>query len=148
MTAESWFSLASASVLPGWALLVLLPRWRPGLWIAGLALPAALSVLYATLFALHFGGSEGGFGSLREVATLFGDPWLLLVGWVHYLAFDLFVGAWEVRDAQRSALPHLAIVPVLILTFLAGPVGLLCYLLLRGLWKKRWQIDETSAAGS
>ena len=59
---------------------------------------------------------------------LFGDEALLLAGWVHYLAFDLFVGSWEVRDAQRLGIPHLLVVPCLVLTFLFGPVGLLLYL--------------------
>ena len=54
---------------------------------------------------MHFQGAEGGFGSLADVATLFGKPELLLAGWIHYLAFDLFIGAWEVRDAQRNEHP-------------------------------------------
>ena len=146
MTAETWFTIANTAVLPAWALLVFVPRWRPGVWLAGLAWPAALSVLYATLFVLNLGAAEGGFGSLEGVGALFANPWLLLVGWVHYLAFDLFVGAWETRDARRCGLPHLAVVPCLALTFLAGPAGLLAYLLLRGLWKKRWAIEEAAAA--
>jgi hypothetical protein len=55
----------------------------------------------------------------------------LLAGWTHYLAFDLFIGGWEVRDAQRRGVPHLFIVPALVLTFLLGPAGLLLYLATR-----------------
>ncbi len=55
---------------------------------------------------MHFGGSKGGSGSLAEVSMLFQDPWLLLAGWVHYLAFDLFIGSWEARDAARSGIPY------------------------------------------
>ena len=62
--------------------------------------------------------------------TLFENPWLLLAGWAHYLAFDLFIGGWEVRDAQRRGIPHLLVVPALVLTFLFGPAGLLLYLLI------------------
>ena len=131
ITPESLFSLANALVLPAWALLAFAPGWRgtqrlvlSGLW------PAILALAYAALITTHYLGShggEGGFGSLVEVAALFRDPWALLAGWVHYLAFDLFVGAWQVRDAARRQVPHLAVVPALALTFLFGPVGLLVY---------------------
>ncbi len=52
---------------------------------------------------------------------------MLLAGWLHYLAFDLFVGAWEVRDASTHGVPHVLVVPCLLLTFLLGPIGLLAY---------------------
>jgi hypothetical protein len=65
------------------------------------------------------------------VRTLFENPWGLLAGWTHYLAFDLFIGGWEVRDAQRRGIPHLLVVPALVLTFLLGPGGLLLYLAIR-----------------
>ncbi len=61
----------------------------------------------------------------RGEARLFENPYLLLAGWVHFLAFDLLVGAWEVRDARRVGITHLLVVPCLLLTFMAGPVGLL-----------------------
>jgi hypothetical protein len=65
------------------------------------------------------------------VSRLFANRHLLLAGWVHYLAFDLFVGAGEVRDARRHALSHLLVVPCLALTFLLGPAGLLLYYAVR-----------------
>ena len=57
----------------------------------------------------------------------------LLAGWVHYLAFDLFIGAWETRDAAARGVPHAWVVPCLLMTFLLGPIGLLAYLAIRGL---------------
>ncbi len=63
---------------------------------------------------------------------LFTDRWLVLAGWVHYLAFDLFIGSWQVRDARRNRVPFVLVVPCLVLTFLFGPIGLLLYLLLAG----------------
>ena len=132
LTPDFLFTLANALALPAWALLGLAPRWRvtktlvlSGTWPAGLALA------YAALITAHYlgpHGAEGGFGSLGQVAALFRDPWALLAGWVHYLCFDLFVGAWEARDAQRRGVPPWALVPALGLTFLVGPVGLLVYL--------------------
>jgi hypothetical protein len=77
--------------------------------------------------ATTFGRTPGGFSSLAAVATLFGNPWALLAGWIHYLAFDLLIGTWEARDARERGVPHLLLVPCLILTFLFGPAGWLLY---------------------
>ena len=93
--------------------------------------PCVLAVVYLGLVATSMPGSEGGFSSLAGVSTLFDNPWALLAGWTHYLAFDLFIGGWEVRDAQRRGIPHLVVIPCLILTFLLGPVGLLLYVAIR-----------------
>ncbi len=153
MSPEQLFSLATTAVLPGWLLLVLAPGWR---WSARLVsavlLPGLLGLLYLWLVAAHWGSEpEAGYGSLAEVAALFRSPWLLLAGWVHYLAFDLFVGAWEVRDAQRLGISHLLVVPCLALTFLFGPVGLVAYLGLRGGMRRRLLIhggQSDARAGS
>jgi hypothetical protein len=124
---ESIFSACSTLALLGWALLVFLPRQRHAHLVAAVGIPLTLSVVYLVLIVQHFGRSEGGFGSLSDVAQLFSNPALLLAGWVHYLAFDLFIGAWESRDAQRHGIPHLLVVPCLLLTFMLGPIGLLTY---------------------
>jgi ABA DEFICIENT 4-like len=143
MTPEALFSLASSAVLPGWLLLVFLPRWRWTTRLAtGVVLPALLGLLYLYLILTRWAGSEGGFGSLAEVRRLFDNPTLLLAGWVHYLAFDLFVGTWEVRDASKLGLPHLLVVPCLLLTFLFGPIGLLLYFVLRGLLRRQWMLGD------
>jgi hypothetical protein len=129
---EALFSLASTAILPGWLLLILAPRWRYTARLVGaVLLPGLLGILYVTLIAARWGSAEGGFSSLADVGLLFADPYMLLAGWVHYLAFDLFVGAWEVRDSQRLGIPHLMVVPCLVLTFLFGPAGLLLYGILR-----------------
>jgi Domain of unknown function (DUF4281) len=131
---ESTFSACSALALLGWVLLVFLPRQRQAHLVAALAIPLVIAAVYVVLIAQHFGRGEGGFGSLADVARLFSDPALLLAGWAHYLSFDLFIGAWEVRDAQRHGIPHLLVVPCLLLTFMLGPIGLLSYWALRS-WR-------------
>ena len=129
MSPNEIFSIANVAALCCWLLLIVLPRRR---WVsqlvAGVAMPAAFAALYVAIVAIHFGGSEGGFSSLPAVALLFRDPWLLLAGWVHYLAFDLLVGSWEVRDANERGVRHIFVVPCLILTFMFGPAGWLLYL--------------------
>lgn len=80
----------------------------------------------------HFGEAEGGFGTLPEVMRLFTYKWVALGGWVHYLAFDLFTGAWIVSEGQRLELTWWRVLPALPLTFLFGPAGLLLFFALRG----------------
>lgn len=132
------FQLFNTAALVGWGLLLLAPRWRLTRLVVGTgALPLVLATAYAACIGYHYrsaSGGEGGFGSLAEVAALFRDPWALLAGWVHYLCFDLAVGAWALRDAQRRGLPHGLLAPALVLTFLLGPVGLLLYAGLRRLY--------------
>ena len=94
-------------------------------------MPLLLAALYVALL-LHGGRVKGaGFGSLAQVARLFASQDFLLAGWIHYLAFDLFIGAWQSRDALRLGLSRWIVAPCLLLTFLFGPVGLALYLLLR-----------------
>lgn len=133
---ESIFSTCSTLAIIGWAALIFLPRQRQAHLLAAVVIPLAIAVVYLVLIAQHFGRSEGGFGSLSDVALLFSNPATLLAGWVHYLAFDLFIGAWEARDAQRHGVPHLLLVPCLLLTFLFGPIGFLSYWGLRT-WRTR-----------
>jgi hypothetical protein len=139
---EQLFSLCGALVLPGWLLLVFLPRWK---WTARLVcpvvIPLLLALVYLWLVATTVGRTPGDFNSLAGVAQLFQNPRALLAGWIHYLAFDLFIGSWEVRDAQRVGLHQLAVVPCLVLTFLFGPVGLLLYFILRAALRRKLVIE-------
>jgi len=131
LTADLIFSIVSAIAALSWVLLIILPRQRWVTTITRFAIPALLASVYVALIVTQWGRSEGGFSSLADVAALFRNPWLLLAGWIHYLAFDLFVGTWEVTDARTAGVSHLLVVPCLILTFLFGPGGLLLYLALR-----------------
>ena len=130
----------------GWLLLAILPRQPIAQRLAGIGLPLVLSATYLFLIAMHFDGAEGGFGSLADVATLFQKRELLLAGWIHYLAFDLFIGAWEVRDSQRHQIPHLVVIPCLLMTFMLGPIGLLFYFAIRTAKTKRLALDGAAVA--
>jgi hypothetical protein len=143
MSPEQIFSLCGMLVLPGWLLLVFLPRrkWAACL-VCPVVIPLLIALVYLWLVVTTFGRTPGGFGSLADVSLLFSNSWVLLAGWVHYLAFDLFVGSWEVRDAQRVGLRHIFVVPCLVLTFMFGPVGLLLYFVLRAGLRRRLAVGE------
>ncbi len=126
------FQITGPLAMLGWLALVLSPL-APRLadWVAALVIPALLSVAYTALILVHWADAPGGFDSLANVMALFTNPAVALAGWVHYLAFDLFVGAWITRTARAEAIPHLLILPCLVMTFLFGPAGLLAFLILR-----------------
>src|SRR4051795_140848 len=132
MNPDTIFSLCNLTAMAGWLLLIFAPRPR---WSATVVtvIPLLLACVYITLVAMHWGEGPGGFSTLHAVAQLFANPWMLLAGWIHYLAFDLFIGAWEVRDSTQHRVPHIFVIPCLLLTFLFGPAGLLLYFVIRTL---------------
>lgn len=140
---ETIFSACGSAAMLGWLLLIGLPRWRWTQVVSGAIIPIVIAVVYLVLVVRYLPGASGGFGSLAEVSLLFSHPPALLAGWVHYLAFDLFIGAWEVRDAARHRVPHLLVVPCLVMTFLLGPIGLLAYLGLRT-WKAGTPVPDAA----
>jgi hypothetical protein len=128
MNPDAVFSAANLMAAASWLLLIVAGKSRRVAGaVTGVAVPLLFALLYTVLIIMHWGAGEGGFGSIREVRALFASDWLLLAGWVHYLAFDLFIGAWEVRDAQQLGIAHVLVIPALVLTFLFGPAGLLLY---------------------
>ena len=146
MTPEQLFSILNLVAIAGWLPLLFLPRMRWATSVGPVVVPLLLALVYAALVSWALPRSEGGFSSLSSVSALFENPWALLAGWTHYLAFDLFIGGWEVRDAQQRGIPHLLVVPVLVLTFLLGPCGLLLYLLIRSLAPNR-QLATSQPSG-
>ena len=146
MTPETVFSVANTTALVAWIVLVIFQGRR---WATDGAVLVAVSVFaaaYVAIIATRWAGSSGGFSSLSGVAALFSDPWLLLAGWLHYLAFDLLVGRWEARDAAERGITPWLVAPCLALTFMFGPAGWLSYVALRRVSRQRGAA-EIRAAG-
>lgn len=130
------FSLAGKLAMLGWLSLLValfLKPARPYAFPAAqFVIPAILAVGYILLIWQGRAGFEtGGFGSIEAVRALFANDAALTAGWLHYLAFDLFIGAWISRDAANRGISPLIVLPSLPLTFLFGPTGLLLYLAAR-----------------
>ncbi|CAN7693570.1 ABA4-like family protein [Rhizobium sp. LjRoot254] len=129
MSFAQGFSIASTAAMAGWLALLLLPRWHFLVSVLRYGLIGTLSVAYAVLIMIFFFRVEGGgFNTIGEVRALFMSDGGLLAGWIHYLAFDLFVGMWIAEQADRIGMSRLLQAPILIATFMFGPIGLLIYL--------------------
>ena len=107
----------------------IIPRWSDR--IAGMVLPMVLSLGYLVLAVAPAASHGGGFGTLAEVMDLFSHPQAALAGWVHFLAFDLLIGAWVCRTARAEGLPFRVVAPCLPMIFLFGPIGWLVFQAIR-----------------
>lgn len=136
---ETLFGYAGQAAMIGWLILILLPRrWPALLFVPRFLIPFSLSMLYAGLiFAQVYTVDGGGFGSLAQVKVLFGKDELLLAGWVHYLAFDLFIGGWIAVQADRLGIARLIQAPILAATFMFGPVGLALFMMMRAGYRRK-----------
>ena len=135
------FAFTNVLAVIGWLLLAFAPR-KPLAHSAILYLGVALlCLIYFVVFALVLGGAvdpvrvagagQAGFGSIAGVRAFFASDGGVVIGWTHYLAFDLFTGLWIARDADHKQFGRLIQLPFLFATFMAGPVGLLAWLIVR-----------------
>src|ERR1700730_9856441 len=134
------FRLSNMLVLPFWALMILLPRWRwTGRIMRSPFVSAAPALLYAALVLPRLGAIFPAVArpTLPGIATLLGSPEGATIAWVHFLAFDLFVGRWIYLDSQERRLSALLMAPVLFLTLMLGPLGFLIYLAIRAVASSR-----------
>jgi hypothetical protein len=135
------FTSVNVLAMLGWLLLAAGPRKPAVHSLIMYACVALLCLTYTLLFALVLGGAvdpvrmaeagQPGFGSIAGVRAIFASDGGVVIGWTHYLAFDLFTGLWIARDADNKQFSRLVQLPVLFATFMAGPVGLLSWLIVR-----------------
>ena len=143
------FSLSSFLTLPFWALMIVLPHWRwtqrimasplsivaPAILYALLVLPTIASVLPAVANP-----------SLAGIRGLLGSEAGATIAWVHFLAFDLFVGRWAYLDSRERQINPLLMAPILFFTLMLGPIGLLLYLAARALFGARGAATQPAPA--
>ena len=131
MNAGVVFVVAVLAVVPAWVLLIAAPTSRAAnavvhrSWIF-----LAVAVVYVVAVAI-VGADPSDLASWDGVRRLYEDEVMVLVSWLHFVAVDLFVGAWQARDAARLRLPRVATGFCVLMTFSMAPVGLAAYLLLR-----------------
>jgi len=139
MTDDTLFQIVNFAALGGWLMLAASPL-IPDLSdrVAGYALPAGLAFVYLGLIAANAGAVDGAsYTTLSGVMAIFDVPGAALGGWVHFLAFDLVVGAWIARNGRAEGIRFGYVLPCLLFCFLVGPVGFLMYLGLREAARRR-----------
>ncbi len=130
MSFELIFRVVNISVIPFWLILFFLPKWRfrnDLIYVSA----TVLATLYTALIAFGSTIDIGDFSNLEGVKNLFTSDEAVLIGWIHYLAFDLLIGNWMVNQAQELKIRHIILSPCLIFTFMFGPVGYLLFTLLK-----------------
>ena len=143
MNWEFLFGFSNTIAIAGWLALALLPRGPKVMAIVLYAGVAILCLTYAAMFIALFGGlidparvagaagANLGNYSIEGIRALFMSDGGIVLGWTHYLAFDLFVGQWIAKDADNKGFARWVQLPVLFMTLMAGPIGLLVWLVVR-----------------
>lgn len=136
------FGFTNVLALAGWVMLALLPRGPRLMSVILYGCVAILCLIYAVLFAMLLGkfidpgavagaSGQGDFQSIAGIRGLFASDGGIVIGWTHYLAFDLFVGLWIAKDADNKGFSRLVQFPFLFATLMAGPIGLFAWLVTR-----------------
>ena len=143
MSWSALFTLANVVAFAGWAMLAILPRSKTVYSVIMYACVGLLCLAYAAMFVALFGGladpgrvdgapdPDLSNYSVEGIRALFMSDGGIVLGWTHYLAFDLFVGLWIARDADAKGFSRLVQLPILFFTLMAGPIGLLLWLMIR-----------------
>ena len=132
MNLEQIYSICSLIAFAGWGALLFAPVARDRMVMAARAAALILCIVYLTqYFTITEGVEGGGFSTLAGVTALFSKAGNVMLGWTHYLAFDLFIGSWQIEDAGKRGVPHWVMIPCLFLTLMLGPIGLLLYFVIR-----------------
>ncbi|MEX1019756.1 MAG: ABA4-like family protein [Litorilinea sp.] len=142
---EILFQIANLYILPFWLLMILLPGWRGSQRImASIWTVIPLAAFYALGFVMSFSADPTALQELANptltgIAALLGTPAGAALGWIHFLAFDLFVGRWAYLDSRTRGISAWWVSPALIFVLMAGPLGLLLYLGVRYLHRGQRQ---------
>ncbi len=139
MTPTEVFSIAGMITMPMWILMILLPKWKVTRFLIDFkVIPVLLSLVYVIYIfqAIQIGGWMD-FGSLASVMALFTEENAVLAGWVHYLAFDLFIGMWMLDQNKKLGIHQIIMAPCLFATFMLGPVGFLLFMIIRTIKQKQ-----------
>lgn len=140
MTPSDIFSYAGMIAMPMWALMIILPKWKATRFLMDYKIvPIILALIYAIYItkALLIVGGMMDFGSLQSVKELFTEENAVLAGWVHYLAFDLLIGMWIIKQNEKIGINQVLMAPCLIGTFLFGPVGFLLFEVMKTIKQKQ-----------
>lgn len=139
MSPDRIFEIVNSIALASWIILILFPykNWSKSILFA--IIIAGLALLYGGLAFTHFSTDTfESFGELSQLAQLNSEPMNVVIGWIHYLAFDLLAGLYITKNAEQIGINRYLLIPCQLLTFMMGPLGVLLYLILRFALSKKW----------
>ena len=139
MTPDNVFQLCNAVAMIGWLILIVLPNWHSSDKLVIGIIVTLFAIIYTYYIVTNIAELDiKSFGSLKGVTALFTNPLAVLIGWVHYLAFDLMVGLFIKKNSLKYGISHWIVIPCMLLTFMFGPIGLLLYLVIRFFYTKQY----------
>ena len=148
INSENIYLVANWGVIPFWLLLIIFPNngitnFFAQSIIAPLLLATAYGYLSYNLYLDNniFSGFEL-YRGLDGLYSMFANEILLLIFWLHFLAISLFAGAWIVRDSRKYFIPKIITIPSLVITYFAGPIGLVIYWFFRIFFAKKISFND------
>lgn len=137
MSPSTVFAIVQVAPLPFW-LALLFPSWRVARWVAFVPFfVLACCVTYAwALVQAPPGGS-----TFADVLRFFSSEWGAVTVWLHVVVVDFLAGVFIARDGRRLGVSAWAMAPLLLVTLFFAPLGVLSWLLVRGVWKRQWRLD-------
>ena len=137
-TIETLYMWVNLGVLPFWFILIFFPQSHLFRYFVTSIFPffllggAYVFILYKSyLIGYDFVGNFSLYLGLYELSRLFEDNLYLMVFWTHFIAINLFLGGWIVKDAEKFYINKILLAVPLIITYLIGPIGLFIYWIIR-----------------
>jgi len=148
-TIEMLYLWINIGVLPFWILIVFFPQSQLCKYLATSIFPifllsaAYIFILYkAYLGSFDFDNNFSLYLGLNNVSELFRDDYYLLIFWTHFVAVNLFIGGWILKDSQKLYMNKILLAFPLIITYLTGPIGIFIYWIIRIFYAKRLNLYD------
>jgi len=148
-TLEMFYLWINIGVLPFWILIIFFPQSHLCKYLATSIFPIFLLcgaytfILYkAYLGSFDFANNFSLYLGLSSVSELFRDDYYLLMFWTHFVAVNLFIGGWILKDAQKLYVNKILLAFPLIVTYLIGPIGIFIYWIIRIFYAKRLNLYD------
>ena len=148
-TIETLYMWINLGVLPFWFILIVFPQSHLSRIFVTSIFPffilsgVYIFILYKSyLIGYDFDGNFSLYLGLSELSRLFEDHLYIMIFWTHFIAINLFIGGWIVKDSQKFSINKVLMAVPLIVTYLIGPIGLLLYWIIRIFYAKRISLYE------
>ena len=148
-TIETLYMWINLGILPFWFILIVFPQSHLSRIFVTSIFPFFLLsgvyifILYKSyLIGYDFNDNFTLYLGLTELSRLFEDHLYIMIFWTHFIAINLFIGGWIVKDSEKFLINKVLLALPLILTYLIGPLGLFLYWIIRIFYAKRISLYE------